>query len=90
MNELLVNKRVKKNISRTGLAELLGVSLSMIIKVEKGSRTASPNLAKRWGEKIGIKETQLYKYFFNNRLDDKSNCSDGMQDEQAACLSKTG
>ena len=64
MRFLLVQKREKAKLERKKLAELLGISRSMVEKVEKGTRRASPSLAKKWGQKIGIPESQLFRYFF--------------------------
>lgn len=64
MNDLLIKQRENKKISRKELAEALYISYSMVLKVESGIRRASPDLAKKWGDKIGLKETQLYQYFF--------------------------
>lgn len=72
MRNSLVEKRKKAKVLRKQLAELLGISLSMVEKVEKGTRTASPSLAKRWGQKIGIPETQLFRYFFDKQSDNMS------------------
>lgn len=71
MNELLIKAREKKKLERKELAELLGVSRSMVEKVERGVRRASPDLAKKWGSKLGIKETQIYRYFFTYKPDNK-------------------
>ena len=72
MNGLLVESREKKKITRKKLAEVLSISISMVEKVENGSRRASPDLARRWGNALGIKETQLYKYFFTEKQDNMS------------------
>jgi transcriptional regulator with XRE-family HTH domain len=69
VNELLTKARERKRLTRKEMADFLGISLSMVEKVEKGSRRASPDLAKKWGDRLGIKETQLYKYFFAHKAD---------------------
>jgi len=69
MNELLVKARENKKLSRKELAESLGISLSMVHKVESGSRRVSPNLAKKWGDKLDIEETHFYRYFFAEQPD---------------------
>lgn len=79
MNDLLIKKRKILELTRKELAAMLGVSLSMVEKVEKGTRRASPDLAFKWGKTIGIKETQLFKYFFANKSDIMSD-----DDQQAA------
>ncbi|MCE5286965.1 MAG: helix-turn-helix domain-containing protein [Pelosinus sp.] len=50
MNELLIKRREKKKISRSKLAEILNISHSMVEKVERGVRRASPDLAREWGK----------------------------------------
>jgi transcriptional regulator with XRE-family HTH domain len=72
INALLVNLRNSKKISRKELAKFLNISYSMVEKVERGSRRASPYLAKKWGNKLGIKDSQLYQYFFDIESDYKS------------------
>lgn len=94
MNELLINLRESKNISRKELANFLGISLSMVEKVERGVRRVSPDLAIKWGNKLGLKETQLYQYFFTYKPDnmcrsEAANILDA-EVELAATLSKTG
>lgn len=69
MNELLINSRECVGLTRRQVAERIGVSLSMVEKVEKGTRRASPDLAKKWGREIGVREAQLFKYFFANGSD---------------------
>lgn len=64
MNQLLIKRREKKKKSRQELAILLNISKSMVEKVERGVRRASPDLAKKWGDVLGLKEAHLYKYFF--------------------------
>ncbi|MEN6567138.1 MAG: helix-turn-helix transcriptional regulator [Veillonellales bacterium] len=76
MNTRLIQKRENCGLSRKELAVSIEVSISTIEKVEKGTRRASPDLALKWGRKIGIKETQLFKYFFINKSDIMS-CGDG-------------
>lgn len=72
MRSLLVQKREKVKVERKKLAEFLGISRSMVEKVEKGTRNASPSLAKKWGQKIGIPESQLFRYFFDKQSDNMS------------------
>lgn len=97
MNNLLIDAREKKGITRRELADFLEISLSMVEKVEKGIRQASPGLAKKWGDQLGLKETQLYRYFFayqpDNKCREEQNPTTSDQranDQQAATLSKTG
>lgn len=80
VNDLLVKARENKRLSRKELAEALEISVSMVAKVENCIRRASPDLACRWAEKLGIKETQLYKYFFDYKPDYKS-CKVGENDK---------
>ena len=72
MRTLLVEKRKQANVSRKDLAVFLGISLSMVEKVEKGTRTASPTLAKKWGHKVGVPDSQLFRYFFDEQSDNIS------------------
>ncbi len=69
MNQLLIKRREQKKKSRKELAFLLKISKSMVEKVERGVRRASPDLAKKWGTELGLKEAQLYKYFFASEPD---------------------
>ena len=69
---LLMQKRKEAGLRRKDLVKLLGISYSMIEKVEKGRRTASPGLAKKWGDLIGVSERELYRYFFTQQADKKS------------------
>lgn len=69
MNSKLIDLREAKDISRTELSRILEISRSMIEKVERGTRRASPDLAKKWGLLLGLKESQLYHYFFANKPD---------------------
>lgn len=86
MNELLIEKRERAGLTRKQVAESIGVSLSMVEKVEKGTRRASPDLAKKWGKEIGVKETQMFKYFFDNEQDIMSY----LESEPSATLPRTG
>ena len=72
MRTILIEKRKKSNIERQELADFLGISLSTVEKVEKGTRNPSPGLAKRWGQKIGIPDSQLFRYFFDDQSDNMS------------------
>jgi len=72
MNFSLIDEREKKKISPSELAGCLGISLSMVYKVEKGVRRASPSLAKKWANKLGIKEKYIFKYFFSDNPDNMS------------------
>ena len=69
MNKLLIGKRENLGLTRKQLAEYMGISISMVEKVEKGTRRASPDLARRWGKRLGIKESQLFEYFFDYQSD---------------------
>ena len=64
MRESLMLARVAKRMSKSELAALLGVSRSMVNKVEQGIRRASPDLARLWSELLGIGESEMYKVFF--------------------------
>ncbi|HWR06178.1 helix-turn-helix transcriptional regulator [Sporomusa sp.] len=95
MNEILIKARERKGITRKELAEILKISFSMVEKVERGVRRASPDLAKKWGDELGIKESQIYRYFFVIKPDnmcqsDVSNNDLEVIDQQAATLPKTG
>lgn len=69
MNYSLIRLRKKKKISRKELSELVEISESMIEKVERGTRRASPDLARNWGRVLGLEESQLYQYFFTEKPD---------------------
>ena len=71
MNNLLIESRGKRQMTRRELANSLDISLSMVEKVERGIRQASPGLAKKWGNLLGLKDTQLYRYFFAYQPDNK-------------------
>lgn len=66
---------------------MLGISLSMVEKVEKRSRRPSPDLARLWAAMLGIKETQIYKHFFDFKPDNM--CRDGDL-KQSSVLPQTG
>lgn len=51
-------------MTRKELSTRLHISFSMIEKVERGVRRASPDLAKGWANELGIDEEKIYKYFF--------------------------
>ena len=87
MNVLLIQKRENLGFTRKQIADSTGISVSMVEKVEKGTRRASPDLARRWGEQLGIKEGQLFKYFFAHKQDIMSDFTNGV-DQQP--MSSTG
>jgi len=87
VNELLIQKRENLGFTRKQIAEITRISVSMVEKVEKGTRRASPDLARRWGKQLGIKESQLFKYFFDCQSDIMSDCAD---QQQATMLPRTG
>ena len=64
MNQLK-ELRERAKISQPQLAELLGVSVSTVSRVESRKRGASKNLARRWGDVLRIPDSKRYDIFFN-------------------------
>lgn len=64
----LIQYREKKRLSRPELAREIGASRSMIFLVEKGKAKASPELANRWSDFLGIPDSKRYKIFFADRV----------------------
>lgn len=69
MNKKLIEIRVKKGLSISDLARSLGISESMVRKVETGLRRPSALLAKRWADQLKISDNNIFKYFFDFKTD---------------------
>ena len=59
-------KEIRKfhSITAEKLAKRLGVSVSMVHKVESGNRRASVTLAMKWAKALKIPEKEILDYFF--------------------------
>lgn len=64
MKFLLIAQRKQFGLKRQEIADLLGISYSTVAKVEKGTRRASPDLAKRWSAVLNIAPNEIFNYFF--------------------------
>lgn len=60
--------RERKKLSRPQLAKEIGVHRTTIFLVEIGKSKASPELANRWADFLGIPESKRYVIFFANRV----------------------
>jgi transcriptional regulator with XRE-family HTH domain len=57
-------KRKKKGLLQSDLADMLDIDTTMVGKVESGVRNPSVPLARRWAKCLGISERNILKYFF--------------------------
>ena len=69
MRKFISDLRKKKHISMQKLANTLYISESTVRKVEAGTRNPSPAVAKRWAVYLGIPESKIFKYFFDEGTD---------------------
>jgi len=60
MRQQLVEKRIKANLSRKQMAELVGISTTMYFRIEKGERTPSLDVAMRIAKQLNCSVEELF------------------------------
>lgn len=60
MNEKLINARLKKNLTRAEVAELVGITQKYYYMIEMGTRNPSLEIAKKIAKVLGIRNINIF------------------------------